>query len=230
MFIYKITNLINGKIYIGQTTRSVYERWKDHKFHKGCTALYRAIKKYEHINFKIEEICFCFDKEELNLREQYFIKQYDCLVPNGYNICVGGNSPMKNRKHTSITKQNISEKMKLKDFSYLNTKENIEKRIISFKKNNKLKNIPRTTEIKRKISVANSGENHGMYGKLGFACPNFKCAILCVELNKIFGGQAEAARELNLHQANIHKVLTGRRPHTGGYTFKYVKEETHVHT
>lgn len=44
--------------------------------------------------------------------------------------------------------------------------------------------------------------------------------IRCIEINIVFNSQTEAAKMLGLHQANIHKVLIGERPHTKGYTFE----------
>lgn len=94
MLIYKITNLINNKIYIGKTTRSLDVRWKEHiqDSKNGKTPLYLAIQKYGIENFKIEIIQDdIFDIEELNRLEQYYIQQYDSLSHNnGYNIALGG--------------------------------------------------------------------------------------------------------------------------------------------
>lgn len=54
--IYKITNLVNNKVYIGQTERTLKERWGQHKYSKGCKYLHNAILKYGAESFKIEEI------------------------------------------------------------------------------------------------------------------------------------------------------------------------------
>ena len=54
--IYKVTNLVNNKIYIGQTERTLKERWEQHKYKEGCRHLHNAILKYGAYNFKIEEI------------------------------------------------------------------------------------------------------------------------------------------------------------------------------
>lgn len=107
MFIYKITNLINGKIYIGQTRGSLEMRLKGHINHKGCTYIHNAIKKYGKENFKIEPICIALDKKYLNELEKVCIKQFNSLVPNGYNISHGGNAPMKDRYHTEESKLKI---------------------------------------------------------------------------------------------------------------------------
>lgn len=57
--IYKIANLVNSKIYIGQTTRTIKERWDDHKYDAGSDNniyLYNAMRKYSINNFKIEDL------------------------------------------------------------------------------------------------------------------------------------------------------------------------------
>lgn len=90
--IYKITNKINGKIYVGQTSSTTEERWKGHKraWHstRRCPALYNAFDKYGIENFEVEEIEQC-DIENLNEREIYWIKQYNSYE-EGYNATIGG--------------------------------------------------------------------------------------------------------------------------------------------
>ena len=92
-YIYKITNLINGKIYIGKTTSSIEERWKEHihsinRDNIKNRPLYKAINRYGIKNFSIEKI------EEvqvdiLNEREIYWINFYDSFK-TGYNATLGG--------------------------------------------------------------------------------------------------------------------------------------------
>ena len=106
--IYKITNKINGKIYIGQTTTSLKRRWNMHKSasrkNRSNSALHSSISKYGYINFIIEPICSCFSEEELNLKEIYFIDTLNSLAPNGYNLKSGG----ANGKHTIESKEKMS--------------------------------------------------------------------------------------------------------------------------
>lgn len=102
-YIYKITNKINGKIYIGQTIVTISRRWSQHKTNANKEnpdmAISRAIKKYGHENFIIEELlvseCCTLDelKESLNKLEIFFIDNFNSLVDkNGYNIDKGGSS------------------------------------------------------------------------------------------------------------------------------------------
>ena len=91
-YIYKITNLFNGKIYIGQTSQTINQRWKEHlKDSKNPKyPLHKAIHKYGIENFKIEEIEAC-EIENLNEREIYWISFYNSYKgSNGYNATLGG--------------------------------------------------------------------------------------------------------------------------------------------
>lgn len=86
-YIYKITNLINNKIYIGQTNNP-NRRWKEHcNSNSGCIKLRNAIKKYGSENFIFEIIegpIINYDE-----REKYWITQYNS-INEGYNIAEGG--------------------------------------------------------------------------------------------------------------------------------------------
>lgn len=95
-YIYKITNLINNKIYIGKTLKDVYSRFAEHirtSRNEDCEnrPLYKAMKKYGVENFKVEEIekVAVTDGHELNEREIYWIAYYNSYE-NGYNATLGG--------------------------------------------------------------------------------------------------------------------------------------------
>lgn len=100
MIIYKITNKINGKIYIGQTVLSVRRRWTQHTTSAKVHPLYAAFAKYGLSNFSIEEVCSALDKKYLNDLEKYFISFYSCLSPNGYNLTTGGDSAFSRSEET----------------------------------------------------------------------------------------------------------------------------------
>lgn len=90
--IYKITNDINDKVYIGQTTRPLLVRWKEH-CRNGKRAyrkypLYLAMFKYGVEHFKIHLI-EKVDDSNVDEREKYWIKYYQSYT-NGYNATQGG--------------------------------------------------------------------------------------------------------------------------------------------
>lgn len=92
-YIYKITNLINKKIYIGQTRRPIQRRWHEHLTTKDNCPIHIAIQKYGIDNFKIEIIEECQDNSILDEREIYYIKKYDSYNSKiGYNATKGGNN------------------------------------------------------------------------------------------------------------------------------------------
>lgn len=95
MIIYKITNLINGKIYIGQTIVELAKRFHAHvaasNRAQNKTPIYRAMRKYGKQNFIIEQIDQAKDRDELNKKEIYWIKELNTKDPNvGYNLADGG--------------------------------------------------------------------------------------------------------------------------------------------
>lgn len=91
--IYKITNLINNKVYIGQTN-NFERRCGEYQYkvlkNNPCQVIIQAMIKYGIDNFSFEIIFNALSREELNLIEPLFIKQYNSLIPNGYNVEVGG--------------------------------------------------------------------------------------------------------------------------------------------
>lgn len=97
--IYKITNLINGKVYIGKST-NIEKRWKEHlrgprKNISKMNILYKAFNKYGMINFQFEVLKEC-STEELNELEVQYIKEYhSCIFDEqcaGYNATFGANN------------------------------------------------------------------------------------------------------------------------------------------
>jgi group I intron endonuclease len=95
MTIYMITNLINGKQYVGQTTQTLKRRWNFHVCGRsGCIALKSAFEKYGKENFKIEPLFVASSLEELDEKEVEFISSMNTIAPNGYNLTSGGERPV----------------------------------------------------------------------------------------------------------------------------------------
>ena len=103
--IYKITNKVNKKVYIGQTKEKVETRFQKHFYGKSCIALIAALNKYGKESFIIETLATTTDYQTANYLEAYFIIQYNSLAnDNGYNIMEGGAS----RGITKQTRQRMS--------------------------------------------------------------------------------------------------------------------------
>lgn len=83
--IYKITNLINGKNYIGQSIH-IEKRWQQHCQKSSHSLISKAIQKYGKENFSFEILEETDNTNFLTILETKYIKQYNSLVPNGYNI------------------------------------------------------------------------------------------------------------------------------------------------
>lgn len=82
--IYKIENLVNGKVYIGQSIH-IERRWQEHCQPSSRSLIGKAIQKYgkEHFTFQVLDEC---TEEYLDELEERYISVYNSVVPNGYNI------------------------------------------------------------------------------------------------------------------------------------------------
>lgn len=115
MKVYKVTNLINGKCYIGQTINSLARRWYGHYHPKsgaGRSALREAIIKYGKGSFKIEVIAECNSANSLDLVEKFFIHYYNTLAPAGYNLEAGGSRNNKIISNSTRLKMSLAKKGK----------------------------------------------------------------------------------------------------------------------
>lgn len=169
MIIYKITNLINNKIYVGQDIKN------NPNYYGSGNLIILAIKKHGKENFKKEILEYCSNEKELDEREIYWIKELKSTNREiGYNICEGGHSyrTMKGennfwfgKHHSEETKEKIREKRKLQKMS---EKEKERMRIKWSGDENPGKNKSEETIKKLKIAAENldrKGEKHPFFGK-----------------------------------------------------------------
>lgn len=121
--IYLITNLINGKQYVGQTIKGYLKRWQGHCVYanrnkvdrQSSQLIDRVIDKYGIENFKIE-LLETVPIEQKDIKEQFYIQKYD-TYNNGYNLTIGGDfNPMfddKVKQHHKEVMQSIELKTKM---------------------------------------------------------------------------------------------------------------------
>lgn len=102
-YIYTVTNLKNGKKYVGQTMRAVENRWEQHimlvmqKSEVNKNSLASAIIEYGYDAFTIEQVATATTYAELNELERCWIKKINTLAPNGYNLNRGGSGVITGR-------------------------------------------------------------------------------------------------------------------------------------
>lgn len=111
--IYIIENLLNHKKYVGQSNRP-FRRFIEHKNHKNNFPIHNAIQKYDVDNFKLTIL----EKniENYNEREQYWINYYNTIVPNGYNLTIGGeDAPIRYGINNPSTTHSYQEIKEIKD-------------------------------------------------------------------------------------------------------------------
>jgi group I intron endonuclease len=205
-YIYKITNKITSKYYIGQTIQDLNERWRHHRSPKSnCRYLKLAIKKYGIENFNFDLICICFDNE-LDKYEYEYIKKYNSLVPNGYNLREGGN----NSRHNEQTKNKISESLKNRT-DFIRSKPQLGK--------------PHSEEVKNKISKALIGikqnpESIQKRSELLTKYKIFKIDKYSGEVIEIFNGYDEAAKSVGVNKAAIWNVCNGKAKTSKDFIWK----------
>lgn len=166
MVIYKITNLVNNKIYIGKNLHN------NPNYLGSGFLIKRAIKKYGKENFRKEIIEVC-DKEKANEREIYWIKKLSSTdLKTGYNITEGGmggdnfsNNPRKEEIRQGMKERFTGEKNPMFGKPWPEErKERVRLKLLGKKA---------SEETKLKISISSKGENNSMFGVCGDKHHNF---------------------------------------------------------
>ena len=205
-YIYKITNLMNNKIYIGKTLNTIKKRWKEHCFdyltRRGeKRPLYSAMKKYGIENFKIEEIEECPD-EIISEREKCWIEYYGSFK-YGYNATRGGDGkPYLDYDLIYSTYKNVKNIKRTAEIC--NCHEDSVQKII------KQKGITQEEILENKRT--NSSKKVAMIDKV------------TGEILKVFIGTWEAGRFLGKRHQHIQQVCTGKRKSAYGYFWKYLED------
>ena len=160
-YIYRILNTISKKVYIGITTyKDVKKRWNQHiqtaSINKGCPALRDAFHKYGIKNFEFSVILICFDEDRFKYEIEY-IKKYNSVAPNGYNLTNGGQGGggFKGKKHTEEVKNRIKTTLKQK---YIDNPEL--KKVLSDRNTILMKQPDIINKIKEGIRKSKTNDNY----------------------------------------------------------------------
>ena len=224
MLLYVITNKVNNTRYIGQTIQALSKRWISHKKSKSQTFISRAIQKHGPENFEIRVLSRCNSVEELNHREQYYIKLFNTMAPNGYNLTTGGDRP----QFSLETRNKISVANKGKKKGPMSKATRLKLADINRGKKH-------SSETKRKMSDSHSGPKNVNYGKTMSIEQREKLSIshigqvsqkrkpvLCVTTNIQYESLTEASKQLGIRMQAISRVCLSERNHTHNLVFKYV--------
>jgi group I intron endonuclease len=223
MIIYKVTNIVNGKMYIGQTVYDLKKRKGQHlysvKSYKDNFYFHRAIRKYGPDNFKWKIIHECDNINFLDRFEIFYIGYYD-TYNNGYNLTLGGggsvggkvsaetrhklsiansgkNNPMYGKKRSVEFKKKMSEAKKGKKNPNYGKEMPVETR----KKISETRiGMKHSIKARQKMSIINSGKNNPNYGKCGKDSPRAKAIIIN---SKCFDTLKKAAEFLNIAQSEF---------------------------
>ena len=203
--IYKITNTVNDKVYIGATTRKLKVRWAAHKKDSryGTCPIYKAIQKLGIENFNITEI-EKVENTDLYEREHYWIKYYDSYN-NGYNCNYGGVGEI-----------------------YLDSD-----RVLSlYKETKSISEVHRLTgharsairKFLKKKGIKEPKEYYSNQQKRPLIAINQKTGLI-IEFESVSEAVRFLKKKFNLKTGcggNIVKVCKGERNHCYGYNFKYL--------
>lgn len=209
MIVYKITNILDNKLYFGITKCSLQKRWNEHKCKSKCgkTHLYYAIRKFGINNFIIEEVFKCNTEHEMYELEIDLIKKYKTNNPKfGYNNSSGGELSSKGKKLSNETKLKISkfQKERLRE--------------------------PHSEETKLKMKLASKGRDmskvwiNSAKARKGTKAINAKKVIKCDlkgnELEK-FNSYSEAAKNVNGKIPAFTMLKKGRLKTYKNYLWKF---------
>ena len=226
-YIYKITNNINQKIYIGQTNNPAL-RWSQHKsnakYNKGQQVITRAMIKHGIENFDFKVISSCWNQQDLDYTEAQIISQYDSMnLLKGYNINAGGNTSPR----TPIVLQKISEGLKkyykehdgwLKGGVLTNTwKENISKASIGKLGTNIGKKF--SDEWKVKISKSQVGKERKLKRRFAEEIEKEICKLYVEEGKSTYAlsKQFDCGRNLILSILKRNNITTKQSNYTGHF-------------
>lgn len=158
--IYVITNLLTGMKYVGQTTRSLKERFREHM--KSDYLIGRAIRHYGVENFTVEVIEECATPEQLNEREIFWIAKLNTKHPHGYNFTDGGQQGASPSAESRKKMSDAHTGVKRSPETVARMSESQKGKVLSLEHRTKLSEAGRghevSPEIRKKISEAQKGK------------------------------------------------------------------------
>jgi group I intron endonuclease len=238
--VYKYTNKINGKVYVGITTQKLENRHALHlaKINDG-TYFHNALKKYGAENFSLNIIDEAKTLKELREKEKYWIAYYNSYAfdesANGYNLTIGGDgitgyvfSEKDRRKMSKIRRGKKHSKetiVKMKraqkgDAHWTCRKEYpLTPKVLKLCKDNAKRNLGKrhSEETKAKMSRAHKGRPLSEAAKRKISGANNYNAksVICLTTGEVFGAISEASKQYGINASNIGECCKGKRMSAG---------------
>lgn len=227
-----------NKVYIGITSQSVKERWRNGKGYKGCIHFYNAINQHGWGNFTHKILFKNLSKEDAEQKERLLIAEYNSTDKRfGYNIENGGNSNGKHSEETKIKISNSNKGKKLTEETKSLLREKHKGKKLSPEHKKKLIDIlnkyrgcnkgHKTPDyVKEKISKAHLGKKHSKeFCKKVSEAKNKK--VKCIETGEIFKSVKEANLKMhNRPYGSIYRVCEKCEGKAYGFHWEYIKEGT----
>lgn len=232
MLIYKITNKINGKTYIGMTSFNMEKRWKEHiwessssKSHCYNTKFHKALRKYGFDKFEKEIIDESNDLNSLKKKEIYWIDKLN-TYKEGYNSTLGGDGFSGKQKESHISKRYrsifcIELNKKYRSLKHAEKETGVSKSSIS-------ECLSGRTDIAKGLTFRYSNNNrlNKKANKLRKTRAEKRKnshtkPIVHINSGKIFNSIREASDFFNLDPSNVSKTVRGLRKQYKGHLFKF---------
>ena len=227
-FIYVTTNLINGKMYVGQ--RTIQRIWNKNswKTYLGSgTHLHNAIKKYGRENFSRKIIDIAFDADELNKLEYFYTVKFNSVDnEQWYNLCYGGGVDGLNKDNKKIQKKVVQYDLNgnfIKEYKSLNeaSRDNNLCR-------NSIKNCCIGTQFKTddRTTWRYKGDSFDKFGLEEFIQPTKSVVQYDLNLNYIstYSGVREAERQTSIDRSTIIRCCKKKQQTAGGYKWFYTND------
>ena len=216
--IYKITNKINQKVYVGQSIH-MEARWQQHKREalgdRSNTKLYQAMREYGIDNFVFEIIEQCLEKE-LNEKEQYWISFYDSFQ-NGYNSNKGGLGEIFDRSEIFKLWDDGKSIKEILEITRIKSKETIRSYLAGYKNYSVEESNRRGGIQARKTAIQNNNVVNTNYYSIIYQYS------LKGEYIKQWNSTKEIQRELNIDGESVGYCLRGIRRTAGNFQWSLEK-------
>ena len=233
--IYKYTNNVNQKIYIGQTKLSLKERAQTNgRNYRECRKFYNAIQKYGWENFTAEILEDGLTLEEANVRERFYIQSYNAMDDRyGYNIDLGGHQNKMNDETKAIISYKARQRYRdpSKNPMYGKTHSPESKTLMSDIKHGALNPMyGRKWTDKQRAMCGTAGKRLNLSPERLLAMSKWATElgrknakqIRCIEDNLVFSSLGEAAEHYAVNPATLCGQLNGRQKTCRGKHFEYV--------